>query len=108
MYGFENPFNARIAESSEEAVLTATATREAVEDSYEFIIKQAASGDKFISNSITNDFYVAEANKIINEEFSKMMKFRTDLREIYFKNLDVINNAKVFLPVNLYCHLNSS
>ena len=57
----------------------------------------------FMTESAVNELMKSENYKEkLNEEFDKMMKFRSDLREIYFKNLDVVNNAKVFLPVNLY------
>jgi flagellar hook-associated protein 2 len=49
LYSFQNPFNERIAVSTNEAALTATATREAEEQSYNFTVKQTAQADRFLS-----------------------------------------------------------
>ena len=49
MYSFQNPFNERIATSADENVITATASREAVEREYRFSVKQLAQADRFIS-----------------------------------------------------------
>jgi len=49
LFSFQNPFNDRIAVSSDENSLTATATREAVEQDYRFSVKQLAQADRFLS-----------------------------------------------------------
>jgi flagellar hook-associated protein 2 len=49
LYSFQNPFNERVANSSDESVLSATATREAGEHEYHFTVKQTAQADRFLS-----------------------------------------------------------
>jgi len=58
LYGFENPFNNKIASSENDSILTATATREAVEEVKEFTILQTAKVDRFMSDSLSDDFEV--------------------------------------------------
>jgi len=49
LYSFQNPFNERAVVSSNENVMTATATRGADEGEYQFTIKQLAQADRFLS-----------------------------------------------------------
>jgi flagellar hook-associated protein 2 len=56
LYGFQNPFNNRIASSSDESILTATADRTAVEDEVSIQVKTVASADRFISKSLPKDY----------------------------------------------------
>ena len=49
LFSFQNPFNDRVAISSDEVSLTATATREASEQSYRFSVRQLAQADRFLS-----------------------------------------------------------
>jgi flagellar hook-associated protein 2 len=49
LYSFQNPFNERVALSSDDSVMSATATREAVEQSRRFTVKQIAQADRFLS-----------------------------------------------------------
>jgi len=49
LYSFQNPFNERIGRSADENVITAVATREALEQSFRFSVKQVASADRFLS-----------------------------------------------------------
>ncbi|MBN2532055.1 MAG: flagellar filament capping protein FliD [Spirochaetales bacterium] len=58
LFSFENPFNEKIAESSNENVLTALATREADEIERKIIVKQVASADRFMSKSLDKKFEV--------------------------------------------------
>ncbi len=55
MFSFQNPFNDRIATSSDESVLTATATREALEESRSFDVKRTAAADRFMSDPVKAD-----------------------------------------------------
>jgi len=55
LYGFQNPFNNRIAGSSDESILTATADRTAVEDEVSIQVKRVAGADRFISKSLPKD-----------------------------------------------------
>ncbi|MBL8967037.1 MAG: flagellar filament capping protein FliD, partial [Spirochaetaceae bacterium] len=58
LYSFKNPFSARVAKSSDEAVLTATATREALEQSRSVLVKRAAAADRFLSADLPKDYKV--------------------------------------------------
>jgi flagellar hook-associated protein 2 len=49
LFSFQNPFNERIALSSDENIVSAVATREAVEQNYRFTVKQLAQADRFLS-----------------------------------------------------------
>ncbi|MCL2184885.1 MAG: flagellar filament capping protein FliD [Treponema sp.] len=52
LFSFQNPFNERIADSSDSTVLTATTTREAQEQSLQFTVKQTALADRFLSQPL--------------------------------------------------------
>ncbi|MBN2551453.1 MAG: flagellar filament capping protein FliD [Spirochaetales bacterium] len=56
LYSFENPFNNRIAASSDESILTATADRTAVEQEVSIRVKRIASADRFLSRSLPRDY----------------------------------------------------
>jgi flagellar hook-associated protein 2 len=58
LYGFQNPFNDRVATSSNESALVATATRQAAEEKKEITVKQVATADRFLSRSLPLDFTV--------------------------------------------------
>ncbi len=58
MYGFENPFRERVALSSDDAVLTATASREADEESLSLVVQQTAKADRLLSRPVDRDFRV--------------------------------------------------
>jgi flagellar hook-associated protein 2 len=60
LFSFQNPFNERIARSSDESVLSAAATRQAVEQERSFIVKQVAKADRFLSNPLDPSFRVQE------------------------------------------------
>ena len=52
LYSFQNPFNERMAISADESVISASATREASEQSYRFTVKQTAQADRFLSSPL--------------------------------------------------------
>lgn len=56
LYGFQNPFNNRIASSTDESILTATADRTAGEDEVSIQVKRVAGADRFISKSLPKDY----------------------------------------------------
>jgi flagellar hook-associated protein 2 len=58
LYGFDNPFNDRIASSSDEKTLDATATRQAIEETKQIVVKKVATADRFLSQSLPRDFVV--------------------------------------------------
>ncbi|WP_319561818.1 flagellar filament capping protein FliD [Marispirochaeta sp.] len=73
LFGFENPFMERIAVSGDESIVGATASREAVEENRSVLVKQVATADRFLSDSLENDFRVAKGTysfSIGDKEFS--------------------------------------
>ena len=52
LFSFQNPFNERIANSSDTSVLTGLASREASEQSFSFSVKQTALADRFLSQPL--------------------------------------------------------
>ncbi|HPB65179.1 MAG TPA: flagellar cap protein FliD N-terminal domain-containing protein, partial [Spirochaetales bacterium] len=52
LFSFQNPFNERTASSSDESVLTGTATRPAIEETKSFVVKRTASADRFMSDAV--------------------------------------------------------
>ena len=60
LYAFQNPFNERIVNSSDNAILTGTATRNALEQNRTFIVKQIASADRFLSQPLEESYRVPE------------------------------------------------
>jgi flagellar hook-associated protein 2 len=58
LYTFQNPFSERSVRSSDESVLTATATRTAMEQEKSFVVKQTAKADRFLSNPLNPSFQV--------------------------------------------------
>ena len=49
LFSHQNPFNDRFAASSDGSVISATATRQAAEQSHTFTVRQVAQADRFIS-----------------------------------------------------------
>jgi flagellar hook-associated protein 2 len=64
LYSFQNPFNERIANSADSSVISASATREAAEQSFTFTVKQVASADRFLSQPL-DERYRVEAGTYI-------------------------------------------
>jgi flagellar hook-associated protein 2 len=62
LYSFQNPFTERVARSSDESALQATATRQAVEQERSFTVKQVAKADRFLSDPLDNSFKVDAGN----------------------------------------------
>jgi len=60
LYGFQNPFKEHIAKSSNENIITATASRQAENESFEITVDQLAGRDRFLSSPVSNDFKVKE------------------------------------------------
>ncbi|MDR2374862.1 MAG: flagellar filament capping protein FliD [Treponema sp.] len=58
LYSFQNPFTERIAQSADEQVISASATREASEGEYHFTVKQIAQADRFLSRPLEDSFRV--------------------------------------------------
>jgi flagellar hook-associated protein 2 len=62
LFSFNSPFSAKKAVSSDETILTAVATRKAVVTEKELKVKQVATADRFMSDSVGKDFKVGEGN----------------------------------------------
>ena len=62
LYSFQNPFNDRLAISADESVITASATREAAEQSYRFSVKQTAQADRFLSSPLDEKMKIEAGN----------------------------------------------
>jgi flagellar hook-associated protein 2 len=58
LYSYRNPFNDRLAKSSDEDSLTATATREALEQTRSIVVKRVAAADRFLSAELPKDYRV--------------------------------------------------
>ncbi len=64
LFSFQNPFNERVANSSDTAILSATATREAMEETKALQVVQTASADRFMSDRLASDTRVAAGNYV--------------------------------------------
>lgn len=60
LYSFENPFNNKLTESSDESSLTVDAGREAEFGSFKIDVIKPASADRFLSTSIDKNFEVPQ------------------------------------------------
>jgi len=62
LYGFENPFSDKTATSSNERILTASASRTAPFDEYSITVRQIATSDRFLTPSLERSFRVESGN----------------------------------------------
>jgi flagellar hook-associated protein 2 len=73
LFGFENPFRDRVATSSDESIVVATAERSAPEGTSRIEVQQLAAADRFISRNLPTEFSVASGRYGFrvgqNEEF---------------------------------------
>ena len=58
LYSFQNPFGERLAVSSDDSVISASATRESTEQRYSFTVKQLAQADRYLSNPLDDKYTV--------------------------------------------------
>jgi len=73
LYSFQNPFSDRIAQSANDAVITASTTREAAEQTHSFTVKQTAQADRFLSRPLDEKMRIEAGNYTFsagNEEMS--------------------------------------
>ena len=58
----------------------------------------------FIEEDIVKDILKnkKEIQELVDEEFKTIMKCRDDLRHNHFKNITVLGQATIYLPINLY------
>jgi flagellar hook-associated protein 2 len=84
LYGFNNPFGAKLGSSSDEKSLTVLATRAASDGDYDVKVIQQATNDKFLSASLPLDqtlaageyrFKVGEKDLILNFKGGKVQNF---------------------------------
>ena len=90
LFSFQNPFNERIARSTDDSVLTATATRLASEQNFSFTVSQTAAADRFISRPLDERMRIEAGTYIFTVGDTEIpVTFRGGtLREF----VDVINN----------------
>ncbi len=62
LFGFQNPFDNKLASSSDESVLTATAARTAIEQESSIRVKRIATADRFVSKPLPRDFKAPAGN----------------------------------------------
>ena len=60
LYSFNHPFNERIAESTDERAITATAERDATVETFKVDVDQIATADRFLSGNIERDRKIPE------------------------------------------------
>ena len=60
LVSFNNPFNERIAESTDERAITATAERDATVETFKIDVDQIATADRFLSGNIERDRKIPE------------------------------------------------
>jgi flagellar hook-associated protein 2 len=89
LFSFQNPFNERIVQSADSSVITASATREAAEQSFNFTVRQTAQADRFLSQPLDERTRIERGTYIFtvgNDEISIDFRGGT-LREF----TDIIN-----------------
>ena len=60
LFGFQNPFQEHIAESSDETIVSASASRDASNEIVKIRVDQIASSDRFLSSPLPDDFRVPD------------------------------------------------
>jgi flagellar hook-associated protein 2 len=90
LFSFENPFNERISTSSDESILTATASREASLEAAEIEVLQLAGRDRFLSTELSEDFEVPSGSYTfgVGEKTASFTYHGGDLRDF----ADVVNS----------------
>ncbi len=74
LYSFENPFNNKLTESTDERAVTADADRDAEYGSFKIDVEKEATTDRFLSGNIDKDLKV-EPGKYIYGVGSKTIEF---------------------------------
>ncbi|NLM00455.1 MAG: flagellar filament capping protein FliD [Treponema sp.] len=59
LYSFENPFNDKLANSTDEYAVSATPTRDATLESFKIDVEKIATADRFLSTEIDKDTKIA-------------------------------------------------
>ena len=88
LYSFENPFNSKLASSSDENAITAEAGREAAYETIKIDVLQPATADRFLSTELDKDatvpkgtytFEIADKTLSFNWKGGKLTDFITSL-----------------------------
>ncbi len=74
LFSFQNPFTEKIAESSDEKILTAVAERDAMEEKKKITVEKLATADRFLSRQLSKDFKV-EAGEYVFKVGDKEVRF---------------------------------
>ena len=74
LYSFENPFNNKLASSSDENAVTVSADRDAEYGQFQLDVLNPAEADRFISGKLDKDFRVEEG-KYVFEVGGKSLEF---------------------------------
>ena len=101
LYSFDNPFNNKLASSTEEYAITATAGREAAYESFQIEVIQPATADRFLSGEIeknqkipagTYTFKTGDKTISMNWKGGKIEDFVTSLNK---RGKDVIKASLI-------------
>lgn len=77
LYGFENPFNEKSVNSSNDSILTAKSERNAIDENLSFVVKRLATADKFVSKQLDKEFKIPKGNYTFSiGEKDTVFKFR--------------------------------
>lgn len=60
LYSYENPFNSKLASSTDENAITASANRSAEIQSFKIDVIQPATADRFLTDELSSDFQVPQ------------------------------------------------
>ncbi|MBQ0051735.1 MAG: flagellar filament capping protein FliD [Treponema sp.] len=112
LYSFENPFNNKLASSSEERAITAEAGREASYESFKIDVLQEAKADRFLSAELDKNstvpkgkytFQVADKTITFNWKGGKLTDFINSLNKRSTNSLKAslvgVNNSKSSLLI---------
>ena len=101
LYSFNNPFVEKTVTSSNERAITATAARDAREQTFKISINQIAQADSFLSNEIAKDFQVPKglySFTVGEKKFSVNWqggKYRNFIDAVNKKGKDIIRISEV-------------
>ena len=104
LYSFDNPFNNKLTESSDERAVSATASRNAEYESFKIDVIKPASSDRFMSGELEKDYSVSKGtytfkindyDELIKSDMLFARKFSTKIdKEIVDKIYDYVRGVK--------------
>jgi len=101
LYSFNNPFVEKTVASSNERAVTATASRDAREQTFKISINQIAQADSFLSNEVSKDFQVPKGLYTFIVGKKKLSvnwqggKYRSFIDAVNKKGKDVIRISEI-------------